>query len=385
MTRNAQGSGTIRRYNDNLWQARITVGRDPGTGKQKQKSIYGKTQAEVRKKMTAALADLDKGIYIEPQKMTVRQWLTEWMETYNSDLVENTRSKYESDIRVNILPNIGNVQLQALKAHHIQKMLNSLAPNHARKTLVCIKGVLSTALHQAYVNGLIHSNPCDKVTIPKGGNEKREIRPMTQAEINAFLPIIKGSAYEDIIKIALFTGMREGEISGLQWKNIDFEAGTITIDHQLKRTKKGVYYFDETKTHMIRKIKPANTVMKILAQHKKTQAAQQLAAGNLWNEAPFSDLVFTNEFGKHNGANTLLHNVQKLAAKIGVDGFTFHDLRHTFAVTSLLAGDDIYTISKTLGHSSIKITLDTYSHYTDDLRNKASVNMETFMRGLSNL
>ena len=236
-----------------------------------------------------------------------------------------------------------------------------------------------------YIDGVIASNPCDKVKIPKAGKVKREIRPLVQSEINSFLSVIKDNPYETIFKVALFTGFRLGEITGLQWHNIDFETGTITVDHQLKRRKDATYYFDETKTHMIRKIKPAPSVIKLLAQHKKTQAAQRLAAGNLWNESSFSDLVFTNELGKFYGANTLLHNVQRLAAKIGVEGFTFHDLRHTFAVTSILAGDDIYTISKTLGHSSIKVTLDTYSHYTDDLRNKASMNMETLLQGLSGL
>ena len=382
--RGTAGGGTIRQKG-NSWEARITIGRDPGTGKQIQKSIYGKTKTEVRKKMTAALADIDKGLYVEPQKTTVKQWLDEWKMTYKGDKTENTMSKYESDIRLHILPKIGNVQLQALRPHHIQKMLNELADKHSRKSLVCIKGVLSTALHQAYINGLIASNPCEKVTIPKAGNAKREIRPLTQNEINDFLSVIRESNYEDIIKVTLFTGMRMGEVSGLQWRNIDFENGIIIIDHQLKRKRDATYCFSETKTHMIRKIKPAPSVMSLLAQHKKRQAAQRLKAGNQWNEEPFDDLVFVNEFGKFYGSNTLLHNVRKLAARVGVDGFTFHDLRHTFAVTSILAGDDIYTISKTLGHSSIKITLDTYSHYTDDLRNKASMNMENFMQGLSNL
>ena len=384
-TRAAKGAGTIRKRKDGTYEARYTVGRDPGTGKQVQKSIYGKTESEVRKKLTAVTNALDENRYIEPSRMSISQWLDEWMETYKGDLTEGTRAKYDADIRVNIKPYIGNVKLQALDAHQIQKMINALKVNHARKSLVCVKSVLHAALQQAYINGYISTNPADKVVIPKGGNAKKEINPLTQKQIDDFLAVIRGSEYEMLFKVALFTGLREGEIMGLQWRNIDFDNGTIIIDHQLKRTKNAQYYFDETKTHEIRKIKPAPAVMKLLAQQKKLQAERRLRAGNLWDEGEFPDLVFTNEYGKHYGKNTMLHNVQKLAEKIGVHGFRFHDLRHTFAVSSILAGDDIYTISKTLGHSNIKITLDTYSHYTDDLRNKASLNMESFMQGLANL
>ncbi|MBR4359003.1 MAG: site-specific integrase [Clostridia bacterium] len=384
-SRASQGSGTIRQRKDGTWEARYTLGRDPGTGKQIQKSIYGKTEAEVRKKLTSTLHQIDDGMYIEPIKMTVGQWLDEWLLTYKADLTEGTRTKYRADIETNIKPYLGSVKLQALNAHQIQKMLNGLKTNHSRKSLVCVKSVLHTALQQAFINGFIAYNPCDKVTVPKGENAKKEINPLTQKQIDDFLAACRGSEYENLFRVALFTGMREGEIMGLQWRNIDFENGVITIDHQLKRTKSAEYYFDETKTHEIRKIKPAPAVMKILSQQKKLQAERRLRAGDLWNEGDFPGLVFTNEFGKHYGKNTMLHNVQKLAERIGVHGFRFHDLRHTFAVSSILAGDDIYTISKTLGHSNIKITLDTYSHYTDDLRNKASLNMEAFMQGLANL
>lgn len=385
MAKRGNGEGTIRKRKENLWEGRFTIGIDPGSGKQIQKSVYASTQAEVRRKMTAIRSSLDEHRYIDTSRVTVSQWLDEWLTTYKKDLTEGTRSKYEADIRCNIKPHLGAIRLQDLNAHTIQKMLNALAENHSRKSLSCVKATLHAALQQAYVNELIATNPADKVTIPKAGNDKREINPLTQNQIDNFLAIIRGSEYEAIFKTALFTGMRQGEVMGLQWRNIDFENGTIIIDHQLKRTKTADYYFDETKTHEKRKIKPAPAVMKLLAQHKKFQAERRLRAGKDWNDGGFPDLVFTNEFGQHYGKNTLLHNVQKQAEKIGVHGFRFHDLRHTFAVMSILAGDDIYTVSKTLGHSSIKITLDVYSHYTDDLRNKASVNMETFMQKLANL
>ena len=122
-TRAAKGAGTIRKRKDGTYEARYTVGRDPGTGKQVQKSIYGKTESEVRKKLTAVTNALDENRYIEPSRMSISQWLDEWMETYKGDLTEGTRAKYDADIRVNIKPYVGNVKLQALDAHQIQKMI----------------------------------------------------------------------------------------------------------------------------------------------------------------------------------------------------------------------------------------------------------------------
>ena len=369
--RAANGSGSIKKRTikgNEYYVGRYTIGTDPGTGGQKQKYIYGKSEEEVRKKLTAALYQLDTNSYIEPSKMTVGEWLDEWMETYQVDSTEGTQTKYLSDIRVNIKPHIGKVKLQVLDAHQIQKMINALKINHVRKSLVCVKSVLHAALQQAYINGYIAVNPADKVVIPKGGNPKKEINPLTQKQIDNFLAVIRGSEYEMLFRVALFTSMRECEVMGLKWDNIDFDNGIVTIDHQLKRTKDARYYCDETKTHEIRRIKPAASVMKLLAQQQKIQAERRLRAGELWNEEEFPGLVFTNEYGKHYGKNTVYHNVQKLAAKIGVNGFRFHDLRHSFAVSYLVAGGDIYSLSKVLGHSNIKITCDLYLHFTEDLR-----------------
>lgn len=379
----ANGLGSIRQRPNGRWEARYTLGKDPGTGKQIQKSIYGESEDEVRKKLTAATAAIDQGTYIEPSKVSVGEWLDEWIIVYKSDLTEGARSKYTSDIKNNIKPYIGSIKLQTLNPHQIQKMLNALKAKHAKKSLMCIKGTLHAALQQAYYNGMIASNPADKVTVPKGGIAKRDINPLTQGQVDVFLKCIKGSEYEFVFKAALFTGMREGELMGLCWSDIDFENGTITIDHQMKRGNGGRYYLDETKTHSVRVISPGASVMKMLKDYKKIQSERILRAGNLWDDKEFPGLVFTNAFGKFYGKNTLLHNVSKAAEKAGVKKFRFHDLRHTFATLWLANGGDLFTLSKVLGHSTIRLTSDTYSHYTEDIRGRASQQMEAYMQKLA--
>ena len=390
--RAANGSGTIGKRTINgieYYVARYTVGIDPGTGKQKQKSIYGKTQKEVREKLREATYQLDTRTYIDPRKLSVAEWFDEWMKTYNSGLTELTRAKYEGIIKTHIKPNLGSMKIQDLDSYRVQKMLNNLKKTKkqrkkdpdsdgtfdaiptneplSRKSLIDVKGVLHAAMEKAYIVGLVRSNCVDKVTIPRNGTAKKEITVMTKKQIGDFLNVISGVEYEMLFKVTLFTGLREGEVMGLQWKDIDFENGIITIDHQLKRSTEKQYYMDETKTHEIRRINPGTTVMGMLKQQKKIQAERQLKAGKMWSEE-YPGLVFTNEFGHHYGKHTLYRNVQRCAEMIGVKNFRFHDLRHTFAVNYLLSGGDLFSLSKMLGHSTIKITSDTYGHYTDDMR-----------------
>lgn len=384
--RNAKGAGMIRQRPDGTWEGRVTIGRDPGTGKQKQKSIYGKTQQEVRKRMTAAIAAIDQGLYAESPKMTVGQWLDIWLAEYTGGIKSGTLDSYKTQVKQNIKPAFGAVKLCELKPHQIQKHYNSLQQRLCGKSIKNVHGVFHKALQQAYLLGYIPLNPTDRVQLPKV--IKKDIRPLTEKQITDFLNVIKGSEYESILKVDLFTGLRQGEIMGLTWDRIDFSNGTILIDRQMRLERKsgGSYLFDTTKTDQIRKIRPAPTVMAILKERKKEQAQARLAAGNQWQpEEGFENLVFTNQFGRHYCKATLTHNVTKFGERIGVNGLRFHDLRHTYAVSSILAGDDIKTISSNLGHTTIAVTMDIYAHFTDDMRNESARRMDEYMKRFSNL
>lgn len=388
-TRAPQGSGTIRKYNDTTWQGRVTLGRDPGTGKQIQKSVYGKSQAEVQKKMNALLAEIDKGIYTEPSKLTVGQWLDIWLQEYTGGIKPQTKGQYEQVCRVHLKPSMGKIKLSALKPHPIQALYNKLVREEGKspKTVKNINGVLHKAMQQAVMLQYIPVNPCLAVQLPKV--EKPDIKPLDEAQINAFLAAIKGSEYEDIFKVDLFTGMRQGEIMGLTWDRIDFAAGTILIDRQMirERVKGGLYKFASTKTDKVRKLKPAPFVMEILQKRRKKQLQDRLLAGNMWDEGNFAGagLVFTNAFGAHYGKATLTHHITQIGAKIGAPGLRFHDLRHSYAVASIRAGDDIKTISSNLGHATVAMTMDIYAHYTEDMRNDSSRRMQEYSERFKDL
>ena len=387
-TRVAQGAGTIRLRKDGRWEARYTVGRDPGTGKQIQRSVYGATQQEVRKKLAQLTTALDNGTYKEPCKMTVGQWLDIWTADYMGGVKPSTAFLYGEQIRLYIKPALGAVKLEALNTHTIQGFYNGLSIEReggkalSPKSVKNIHGILHKALQQAVAVGYIRFNPADACTLPRA--EKKEISPLDEEQIATFLKTIEGHRHELLYKVALFTGMREGEVLGLMWDCVDFEKGTITIKRQLRREQKkgGAYYITTPKNGKPRTITPAPWVMKLLRSQKARQAEQQLKMGPLWENY---GMVFTNETGGYLSYRTVYDCFKRIVAQMGTPSTRFHDLRHTFAVASLRAGDDIKTVQGNLGHHTAAFTLDVYGHVTEQMKKDSAQRMEGFIKGVLNL
>ena len=236
-TRAASGSGTIRQRPDGTWEARFVVGHDPGTGKPVRKSVYGKTQAEVRKKMTATQRAIDNGTYQAPNKTTVSEWLDTWLETFCAAKVRPlTYSSYEVAIKKHIKPSIGALRLQAVRGIHVQKLYNSItAAGLSAKTVKNVAAILHKAFSVAVKQGIMQANPCDAAELPKAAD--KEITPLTDAGIPLFLDAIKGHPFEGAYALCLFAGLREGECLGLSWDQVDFEARRITVSQQLQHEK----------------------------------------------------------------------------------------------------------------------------------------------------
>lgn len=394
--RSAKGTGTIRKKSVTrngkkyeYWEARYTEGADPGTGKQVQRSITGKTQKEVAQKLKAATAAIDNGTYTAPSKQTLGQWLDVWTETYCGSVKPRTLEIYKSDIRVHIKPALGAIRLESLTTQNIQAFYNALGkPAKGRpqglssKTVKNIHGVLHKALQQAVLIGSLRFNPTDACTLPR--REKRELTPFDDEQIIAFLKEIEGNRYETLFTVTLFTGMREGEVLGLMWECVDFEAGTITINKQLQLHEAiggGAYQLGSTKNGKSRSITPAASVMALLKRHRAAQAAQRLRAGNLWQDSGF---VFTDELGQPFAKATVYRAFKRAAAAIGRPDARFHDLRHSYAVAAIRSGDDIKTVQENLGHATASFTLDVYGHVTKQMKQDSAARMDAFIKAVSN-
>lgn len=377
--KNAGGSGSIRQRANGTWEARYTAGRDPGTGKQIQRSIYGKTQAEVRKKLAKISTELDEGIYRAPNDITVGEWLSVWLSEYNNGVKPYTRRSYESMIRVHLKPGIGNVKLTSLTVPVVQRFYNQKAAALSPKTMKNLHGVLHGALKQAAIIGYIRNNPADNASLPRV--EKKEISPLNTAQIKAFLQAIKGHPFERLFIVALFTGMRESEVLGLTWDCVDFTKGQIAVKHQLQKNGK-TRYFVPLKNNKTRTITPAALVLQVLAEEKRKQIIAKAVAAELWEPVDVDNLVFTNEFGKYIPTNTLYHSFKRLVAKMGMPEKRLHDLRHSYAVASLVAGDDVKTVQENMGHHSAAFTLDVYGHVTEEMKRESANRMNSFIASL---
>jgi len=380
-TRNAHGSGSIRHLpSKNAWEARYTIGRDPGTGKQIQKSVYGKSEAEVRKKLAKIIVSIDEGAYTEPSRLTVAQWLDIWTAEYLGELKVHTLALYKKNCRLYIKPALGAVKLQTLATHSIQIFYNKLQRENglAPKTVKNVHGVLHRALSQAMELGYIKNNPSEACKLPR--IEKREMVALPDEAISEFLEAIQGHKYENLYFVDLFTGMRKGEILGLSWDMVDFDKGTITINKQLQKepVKDGEYRLVATKTDKVRKITPASAVMERLKVHQLEQKKMQLVYGAEWSNP--MNLVFTHETGKHYAPYTVYKHLKQIVATIGIPEARFHDLRHSYALAALQSGDDIKTVQENLGHHTAAFTLDVYGHVSERMKRDSANRMDSFIK-----
>lgn len=377
-TRAAQGSGTIRQRPDGRWEARYTVGRDPGTGKQIQRSVYGATQKEVRQKLQRAAVELDEGTYTPPSQLTVKQWLEIWLNEYNKDIKPSSLALYRQYVRLHIAPALASIKLAKLSPHLIQSTYNKMLDDGASPATVrYIHRVLHKALEQASAIGYIKNNPADSCKLPRV--EKAEISPLTDEETRAFLSASKGSPYACFFHVALLTGMRLGELMGLPWDNVDFEAQTILVDRQLMPSNSEVkgFHIGPPKGDKSRLISPPPDVFSLLQAHRRKQLQQKLMVGQYWKGNEFGDLVFRNDFGDYFRNTTI-----RAAFRRYSPNHRFHDLRHTAAVNALRAGLNPKAVSDFLGHTSVSFTLDTYCCFAQDMQKDGASLIQKFYQNL---
>lgn len=409
-SRRAQGTGSIykktvtrngKEYS--FWEAQTTIGYDSGTGKQIRKTFTGKTQKEVREKMQAAAVAVQSGDYFEPSKMTLGEWLDLWLAEYCNAIKYASKLKYEVCCRVHIKPALGAVKLSKLTAPQIQKFYNELARTGktmkkkdskgnavvtkeplAPKTIRLVHGVLSKALNTAWRQGMIKQNPAELCTTPK--IEKKEINPLTDEQVKAFLAACDGENYGNAYKLIVFTGLREGEALGLTWDCVDFQKGVLKINKQLQR-RNGKDELVPLKNSKPRYITAAPFVMQILKQQYTRQTEDRLKAGELWQgwqsvEERKTALVFTKADGQNITAAALYQRYKHIAASIGAEESRVHDLRHTFAVLSLQNGDSVKTVQDNLGHATAAFTLDVYGHVSERMKEDSAARMQKYIESV---
>ncbi len=365
------GEGSIYQRKDGRWVGQYLVYTAKGP---KYRYIYGKTRQAVAEKLTKAMADRDGGLVYEAGNLTIGAYLDQWLNNSVRDSVrQRTWERYEQIVRVHLKPTLGRIKLKGLTPTQIrslyrEKLDSSLAP----RTVQYIHTTLHKALKDAVTDGLIPRNSASVVKAPRP--QKKEIRPLSLDQVRAFLEAMRGDRFEALYVLAVTTGLREGELLGLKWDDLDLEAGTMQVRRTLSETKSG-RIFEAPKNGKGRSVNLTVQAVEALKRHRKTQLEEWMRLAGLWED---HGLVFPNRVGKPmNAKNLTARSFKPLLKRTGLPkDVTFHGLRHTCA--TVLFGKRVHPklVQELLGHATISITLDTYSHVLPNMQGEAVAAMQ---------
>ena len=369
--------GHLRSRSSGSWTIVIDVGRDLN-GKRRQKSVTVRgTKKEANQRLTELLRQQDTGTYLDPKKMTVASYLNAWLRDYAEPSVSTkTYIRYESICVKHLAPALGRLQLQMLQPLHIQEYYNEALKfgrmdgkgGLSAQTVKHHHRVLAEAMKKAVNWQLINVNPCDAVDAPKP--EKKEMRALDERESATLLDISKGTRLYIPIVIALTTGLRRGELIGLKWSDIDLPAKKLSINRTIEQTSKYGIVEKTPKTKKSRRsIALPNLAIRALKELRKEHSKQKLKLGPEFQDNGY---LFINEDGTLWGPDAFTKAFRWFLDKTDIGYVRFHDLRHTHASQLLKQGINPKVVSERLGHSSIAITMDTYSHVLPGLQEEAA-------------
>ena len=339
-------------------------------------TLYDRELKVLKKKMADLKYEVEHGIYAKEENVILASWFNIWITEYKMNSVKfGTIGSYTDCFNQWIKPTLGNKKLKEIRGEHIQKLYNDMVKaEYARTTIELVSVVLNSIYKQAIKNGMVQRNPVSLATLPRN-TKKKEQRVLSTEEQKIFMKYAEVNPYFNVFKIALFTGMRSGELRALEWKDIDFKEGTISVSGTLKFIKGKGYFKDAPKTKTSeRDIPMLEGVIQLLKKIKIYQAEQRLKLGDKWKpQKGLEHLVFTAEFGEPVSHSALNVEVKKIVARINQSDIDFthmtpHALRHTFATRGIEKGIPPKVMQEILGHSSLSMTMDLYAHVLPDTK-----------------
>lgn len=383
--RRGNGEGSIYKRPDGSWAGQVSIGYDPATGKPKRKSFYGKTRKEVADKIAQATQEVRNGTYVEPAQTTFGDWLDRWLAGYKKgQLRPSTYQSYEMLINVHIKPALGKIPMAKLQANMLQSFYNEkLASGRAdgkgnlsTRVVRHLHVVIHQALRQAVKEGLLPRNVADATSPPTV--KTKQMHPLTEEELLTFFEVAKEDRLFPAYVLAATTGLRRGELLGLCWDAVDLEHGVITVKRQLLALKDGLSLEETTKSKSGRRSIPlTDDATRELKTWRKQQLQERLLLGEAYQD---NTLVFCHEDGTPIDPRGFTKHFQRWLEKAGLPKVRLHDLRHTHASLLLARGVHPKVVQERLGHSSITMTLDLYSHLTPGLQEAAAATLNGLLK-----
>jgi len=359
--------GSIRQKSKGSWQLQVYTGVGPdGNAKRYFETVRGR-KGDAQKRLTELLSSLDKGVLIPVGRLTVAEHLHHWLEGYvKTNCSQRTYDGYQSIIEGHLIPALGSIQLKHLHPQAIQSYYGKSCEKLSARTVHHQHRVLSQSLKYAVRQGYLGRNPAELVDPPSP--RKKTMRTLTPFEVEVLFDRAADSYYYPVFYTAVSSGLRQAELLGLRWRDIDLDFLSISVSQVLYK-RRGVCQFKEPKTsHSRRRVAMTPKLALFLREYKEQRESLSLHLGKLLS---LDDLVFANIEGKPLDPGVLSHTFHRIAIQAGLKDVHFHTLRHTFASLMLMKGAKPKVISEALGHSSVAFTMDVYSHIISGMQEDA--------------
>ena len=368
--------GHIKTRSKGSWTIIFNLGRDPATGKRKQQwvTVRGtKKQAETR--LAELLNQMDTGGFIKPTKETFGSFLQRYLDDYISTQIRATTLEAYQQRGKHLIDGLGHIPVSELREEHIHKYYREKSKTLSPGTLIKHHNLLRSALGQGVIWRTLTRNVAEAVKPPKVS--RKEMRALTGPEVHRMLEACEDTAWHSIFHTLTWTGLRRSELLGLRWKDVDLILASLRVVQSVQRLNTGEFIVQEPKTASGRRtiaLSPASCL--VLREHREKQEADATLLGRQLAE---DDLVFSHPDGSPRDPSTLTVAFRRLTRRIGLDGVRLHDLRHTMASLYLEQGVNPKTVAERLGHASVTITLDLYSHCLPGVQEAAAVQFDTAM------
>jgi len=361
-----QNEGSIVKRKNGTYMVQVTV-----DGKRITK--YFKSRKEANKWRIDTLHKIQRGLYYSGPKLTLSEFLEEWLIARKGSIKSTTLLQYRQIVDLHITPILGDIKINELRPAEIQAFYNNkVEKGTGVRTVRLIHSVLHCALNHALRLGVIYRNPSDAVYKPKA--KKKEMQVLDENQVRSFLIAAIGNRFEALFKLAITTGLRQGEILGLKWSDLDWSKNQLNIQRQVQRVPGRGLVFSDPKTAAGRRmiLLGQDTILS-LKQHFKRQSIEKEFMGEKWQD---NDLIFPSSIGSPLDQSNLNRDYKYLLGKANLPNIRFHDLRHTAASLMLKQGVSVKVVQERLGHSDAAMTLNVYSHVIPGMQEEAAQKMD---------
>lgn len=365
MAKRASGEGSVYKRGKR-WVGQV------GSGKNREIKYFD-TQNEANEFRHKKVEQRRQGLNIQGSKVPLSKFLDDWLVVARTSVRPNTGDQYNQIVHQHINPTLGEILLRDLMPIHIQRLYTSkLEDDISPRTIRIIHSVLHRALNHALKLGLVVRNVSEAATLPKVS--RKEMKTLDDYQVRQLLQAAEGTRMQVLFWIAVTTGLRQGELLGLKWSDLDWQTGRVKIQRQVQRRKgKGLIFCEPKSASGRRVISLGEKTIEILREHKNNQLKERRMAGEKWKD---NDLIFPSPIGTPQDCANVLKGYKKCLEKAGLPDLRFHDLRHTAATLMLQQEINPKVVQERLGHSDISLTLNTYSHVLPSMQDQAAQKMD---------